>query len=289
MSTPFLNPLVTPDELEPRLDDPAVRVIDATVWLELDPDGGPPQITSGREAWSKRHIPGADFADLIELSDPVAPERFMLPSAESFADAMSALGVGPGIHVVTYDTAGTMWATRLWWMLRVFGFETVSVLDGGLRGWLDAGGVTSDAIPSAQRADFEPTFRPELVAVREDVSAAINSSGTCLVNALPAPLFRGDVPILPGRAGHIPSSSNVPHNEIIDPETGRLATPDQLRDRFSAAGVLDKERIIAYCGGGIAATLDAFALSLLGRDDVAVYDGSMVEWAGDPTLPLDRG
>lgn len=288
MSTPVLGSLVTPAELQPLLGDSAVQVVDATVWLELDPDGGRPAITSGRETWSKQHVPGAVFADLIELSDPAAPHRFMLPSPWAFADAMSALGVGPGIHVVAYDAAGSMWATRLWWMLRVFGFDSASLLDGGLGGWVQAGKETSATVPTVQPAHFEASYRPDLVASVDDVSAAIDKNETCLVNALPAPVFRGDVPIAPGRAGHIPGSSNVPHNEIVDPETGRLLSVDRLRERFATAGVLDREQIVTYCGGGIAATLDAFALHLIGRDNVAVYDGSLAEWAADPDRPLAR-
>lgn len=112
----------------------------------------------------------------------------------------------------------------------------------------------------------------------------------CLVNALPPGVFRGEVPIAHRRAGRIPGSVNVPTNALLDPQTNRFLPVERLREQFDRVGALDSDRpVITYCGGGIAATMDAFALSLLGRDDVAVYDGSLVEWAADPNRPLEIG
>jgi thiosulfate/3-mercaptopyruvate sulfurtransferase len=279
--------LVPPEWLHEVLGDPALRVLDATVWLQLHPDGSEVTIESGRTAFEAGHIAGAGFADLIELSDPARPAWFMLPEPERFAAGMSALGVGPGAHVVAYDAADGTWATRLWWMLRVFGFDAVSVLDGGLTAWRAAGLPLSTETAAAAPARFEPRFRPELVATRADVEAIVRDGGACLVNALAPELFRGEVPITPGRAGHIPGSVSVPQGDLVDPESNRFLPPERLLERFAAAGVLERERVVAYCGGAIAATFDAFALALLGRDDVAVYDGSLVEWTSDPDLPLD--
>jgi thiosulfate/3-mercaptopyruvate sulfurtransferase len=110
----------------------------------------------------------------------------------------------------------------------------------------------------------------------------------CLLNALSPAVFRGEENRY-GRAGRIPGSVNVYAHSIVDPATHRLLPADALRERFAAVGALGGERVVAYCGGGISATLDAFALTLLGADDVAVYDGSMAEWISDPARPLDRG
>lgn len=285
---PDLPLLVSPERLHEALDDPALRVLDATVFLELHPDGSEVTISSGRAAFELEHVPGAGFADLVELSDPERPAWLMLPTPERFADGMSRLGVGPDSHVVVYDGVDGIWASRLWWMLRAFGFEAVSVLDGGLTAWR-AAGLPLESGAAAVAADrFEARLRPELVATREEVGAAMRDGGACLVNALRTELFRGDIPIVPGRAGHIPGSVSVPHGDLVDPDTNRFLPLDRLRERFAAAGALDRARVVTYCGGGIAATFDAFALALLGRDDVAVYDGSLVEWASTD-LPLDLG
>ena len=281
--------LASPEWLSANLGDPSLRVLDATVWLELDPEGGDVRIESGRATWAQGHIPGAGFADLIELSDPVDPLRFMLPTAEAFAEGMSALGVGPGTHVVAYDAEDGIWAARLWWMLRVFGFDAVSVLDGGWKAWTAEGRPVSTEPPEHPPARFEAAFRPELVATRKQVEEYVADGGTCLVNALPAALHRGEAPVAHKRAGRIPGSVNVPSRHLLDPESGRFLPLERLREPFAAVGALEDRPVVTYCGGAIAAAMDAFALALLGRDDVAVYDGSLVEWAEDPGAPLETG
>jgi thiosulfate/3-mercaptopyruvate sulfurtransferase len=280
--------LVSPEQLYDALDEQSMRVIDATVWLELHADGSEVTITSGRATYGEGHIPGAGFADLLELSDPERPAWLMLPAPAHFAQEMGQLGVGEGTHVVVYDAVDGIWAARLWWMLRAFGFDAVSLLDGGLAAWRAAGLPLSTVAPVVPCTRFEAQPRPELIATRADVERVVESGGACLVNALPADLHRGEVPIVPGRAGHIPTSVNVPTGSLIDPDSNRFLPLDEIRERFAAAGVLDEEKIVTYCGGAIAAAFDAFALALLGRDDVAVYDGSLVEWASDPDLPLVR-
>jgi thiosulfate/3-mercaptopyruvate sulfurtransferase len=174
-------------------------------------------------------------------------------------------------------------------MLRVFGFDDVSVLDGGFRAWLHTGGPVSSEDPNRPPARFEPSFRRDLLASSEDVERYVLDGGTCLVNALDAPLFRGDVPIAHRRAGRIPGSVNVAASGLLDPETNRFLPEEEVRRHFEAAGVLGERPIVTYCGGGIAAAFDALALALIGRDDVAVYDGSLVEWAADPERPLETG
>jgi thiosulfate/3-mercaptopyruvate sulfurtransferase len=281
---------VSPEWLRKHLDDPTLRVLDATVVLELDPEGGDVTIESGGPGWAEGHIPGAGFADLIELSDPGQPLRFMLPPAEEFAEGMAALGVGPGTQVVAYDRTDGIWAARLWWMLRAFGFDEVSVLDGGFRAWCETGGPVSTDVPEHPPASpFAASLRRELLATSEDVERYVLDGGACLVNALDAPLFTGDVPVAHKRSGRIPGSVNVAASGLLDPETNRFLPEEELRRRFEAAGVLGERPIVTYCGGAIAASFDALALALIGRDDVAVYDGSLVEWAEDPERPLETG
>ena len=286
--------LVEPAWLAGHLGDPALRVLDCTVFLSTDPISGTRRVESGRPAWAKAHVPGSAFADLIhDLSDPsIAHYSFPLPPAAQFASVMSRLGVGDGSTVVLYDAAGNMWAARLWWMLRVYGFDRAGVLDGGWRRWLAEGRPVSDAPPVCPPARFTPRPRPELVADRHDVLDAIGRPGSCLLDALGPDSFAGRESRSDGRVGHIPTAVNVPAlhpTGIVDPESMTYRPLDALRERFTAAGVLGAERVITYCGGGIAASSAALALHLLGVRHVAVYDGSLSEWRADPSLPLETG
>src|SRR5438093_4676624 len=156
-----------------------------------------------------------------------------------------------------------MWATRMWWMLRVFGFDAVSVLDGGWRAWSEGGFPVSQDAPSIARARFEPRFRPELVADLAEVAGHSGDKPGCLVNALSPEIFRGETASGYGRDGRIPGSINVPHYTLLDPQTGRFLAPEALRAKLEQTGVLrHEEPAITYCGNGFAATSVAFALAL---------------------------
>jgi thiosulfate/3-mercaptopyruvate sulfurtransferase len=170
----------------------------------------------------------------------------------------------------------------------VFGHERVAVLDGGLGAWLAEGrAVTGEPTPDPAPATFTPRPRPALVADRADVLGALEDPAVLLVNALRPEAHRGETNRY-GRPGRIPGSVNVPARSLVGAD-GRFHDPSSLRAAFEAVGATDADRVIAYCGGGISATSDALALALVGRDDVAVYDGSLREWAGDPGLPLETG
>ncbi len=282
-----MDPLVTTAWLEDHLDDPDLRVLDCTVLLEPAP-GGRFVARSGRDAWAAGHIPGSAFASLPDdLSDPDSPLRFTLPTADRFAGAMEQLGVGQGTRVVLYDSRLNMWAARLWWMLRAFGFDDAAVLDGGWRSWDDEGRTVSSTPPVVRPATFVAQPRPGLFVDRDEVLAALDDGATCLVNALSAEQHRGETDDY-ARRGHLPGAQNVPAAALVD--AGQRYLPlDELRRHF--APVLDGSpgRIVTYCGGGIAASSDAFTLFRLGFDDVAVYDASLQEWAADPELPLVTG
>lgn len=282
--------LVTGEWLEKHLGDPGLRIVDATVIL--DPESW--DANTGRDSWTQSHIPGAVFIDLIEeLSDPAGDEGlpkgvkgYRLPSAKDFAEAVGRHWIGNDTAVVVYDTSTGMWASRLWWMLRVFGHDRVAVLDGGFGKWSTEGRpVTNaqEAAPSA--ATFTPTFRSELVATTEQVAGAIDDPEVVLVNALWPEIFRGEAKTPLDRQGRIPGSVNVPFTELAN-ENGTLKTPDVVTGIFSEAGAGDRS-VVTYCGGGIAATFDALALATAGID-AAVYDGSLAEWVA-ADLPLETG
>ena len=282
--------LVETDWLAKHLEDPGIRVLECTVYLQPADVPGGFRVESGRAKWAEGHIPGAGFVDLQEeLSDRTSKLRFMMPPAAQFAEAMRRVGVGAGVRVILYDRAVNMWAARIWWMLRAFGFDEAAVLNGGFRKWsVEGRPIATDAGARPART-FTPRPRPALMADKAGVLAALGESKACVLNALTEEQHRGTGGTAYGRPGRIAGSVNVAARDLVDPKTHAYLAADVLRAKFQAVGALDARRVVTYCGGGIAASSDAFVLTLLGRDDVAVYDASLSEWATDPSLPMDRG
>jgi thiosulfate/3-mercaptopyruvate sulfurtransferase len=284
------RPLVSPAWLAERLGEPGLVVLDTTAHLDPPGDPGRPyDVRSGRADWQRTHIAGSRFADIPgELSDLAAPYPFTLPAPERFAAAIGRLGIGDETLAVAYDDDGGMWASRLWWMLRVFGHDRAAVLDGGLGAWREEGRPLTDTQePDPTPATFTPRLRPALVADRDDVVRALDDPAVLLLNALAPEAHRGETNRY-GRPGRIPGSVNVPARALVDSD-GRFRSESELREELDAVGAVAAPHVVAYCGGGISATRDALALALLGRDDVAVYDGSLREWTADPDLPLETG
>jgi thiosulfate/3-mercaptopyruvate sulfurtransferase len=293
MPTSIPSPIVAPEWLQANIGNPDVRILDCTVFLRPPAEGSDRRAyvqESGRVRYEKEHIPGALFADLIgELSDASARLPFTAPSAEQFSAAVSSLGIGNDTAVVCYDGNMNMWAARVWWLLRAFGHENAGVLDGGWRNWKAASLPVETTLPVAPApAKFAARPVPARIAAKAEVLAAIEAGhgGACVVNALAAEQHNGTVSPY-GRPGHIAGSVNVPAMAIIDPERHTYLSHDQLRRHFQEAGALDRGRVITYCGGGIAACSDALALTALGVEDVAIYDGSLSEWARDESLPME--
>jgi thiosulfate/3-mercaptopyruvate sulfurtransferase len=288
----FVRPqyLVETDWLAQHLDDPGVRVLECTVYLHPADVPGGFRVESGRAKWAEGHIPGAGFVDLQdELSDRTSPLRFMMPPATQFAETMGRAGVGDGVRVILYDRAVNMWAARIWWMLRAFGFDDAAVLNGGFKKWtVEKRSVAADAGVRPAR-DFTPRPRPGLMTDKAGVLAALGAPGACVLNALAAERHQGTGGVAYGRPGRIAGSVNVPAGDLVDPATHAYLPADVLRAKFGKAGALHAGRVITYCGAGIAASSDALVLTLLGHDEVAVYDASLSEWAVDPSLPMDRG
>ena len=282
--------LVETDWLAQHLEDPGIRVLECTVYLQPAAVPGGFRVESGRAKWTEGHIPGAGFVDLQEeLSDPTSKLRFMMPPAAQFAEAMGRAGVGNGVRVILYDRAVNMWAARIWWMLRAVGFDNAAVLNGGFKKWTVEGRPVATDTGARSARTFTPRPRPALMADKAGVLAALGESKACVLNALTEEQHRGTGGTAYGRPGRIAGSVNVAARDLVDPKTHAYLAADVLRAKFQAAGALDAKRVVTYCGGGIAASSDAFVLTLLGRDDVAVYDASLSEWATDPSLPMDRG
>jgi len=290
MAGAFAHPeyLVSTQWLAQHLDDPQVRVLDATTHLQPLPDFSLYDVVSGRADFEKSHIPGAQFVDIEhDISTPHPRLHFMLPPAQAFAQVMGAMGVDEHTRVVCYASANHWWATRLWWMLRVFGHERAAVLDGGLQKWRAEGRpVESGPGRTYEARQFVARPRPELVAGKDDVLAAIGKSDVCTVNALRPEQHAGSGGVHYGRRGHIPGSVNIAALQHVNPDN-TFKSADELHRLFADA--LARPQVITYCGGGIAATSVALALALLGYDQVKVYDNSLTEWAADPGLPMHTG
>jgi thiosulfate/3-mercaptopyruvate sulfurtransferase len=287
---PLPTPLIDTATLAGMLGDPQLRLFDCTMHLAPLPDNSGQQVTSGHADYLAGHIPGAAFIDLSQdLSDTTSSYRFSALGPEAFAAAAGRLGIGEGTRVVLYDGGYNAWAARVWWMLKRYGFDTATVLDGGLIKWRhDQRPLTTETKTHAP-AKFTAQPRPGYFADKTRVAGAIGQPDVRIVNALTSDQHLGKGGVNYGRVGRIPGSCNVASRGIVDPTTNALLPRSELRRRFDAAGLLGSERVIAYCGGGIAASLTALALAALGKDDVEVYIHSLQEWANDPTCPMETG
>lgn len=281
--------LISTDELARRLGAPALRVFDCTTYLRPRPEGGY-TAESGRANYDKGHIPGAAFLDLGgELSDQNSRLRFTLPPLDELTRTFAAKGVGHGTSVVLYSHASPTWATRVWWMLRAVGFDDAAILDGGLDKWKAENRPLATEPVSHPVATLTLRARPEIFVDKDAVKAAIGQVGTLTLNALSLDQHKGVGGVTYGRPGRVAGSSCVPAASLIGPDK-TLKPIAELRAAFDGAGAAPDRRVLVYCGGGIAATLDAFVLTaVLGHKNVAVYDNSMQEWSNDPSLPMETG
>jgi thiosulfate/3-mercaptopyruvate sulfurtransferase len=283
--------LISTEALAARLAQPGLRIYDCTSYLE-PPDPGsddPYKAVPGWKTFLAGHIPGADFLDLqAELSAPDTKLKFMMPPPEPLARAFGRHGLGDGARVVLYSIGSMMWSTRVWWMLRALGFDGAAVLDGGFDRWQAEGRAIETGEPRGYPpARFTPRPRPGRFVDKTAVRAAIGDPRAVTVNALGPQFHKGLEPSRYGRPGRVPGSVNVPAATLVDPETKRFVAPADALARFATAGIAPDKRVIAYCGGGISATIDLFLLHQLGFDDLTLYDGSMGEWAKDPSLPIE--
>jgi len=279
----MMDRLVTVEWLASTLGAPDLVVLDATQYL---PDDG----RVGRDAFLAQHIPGARFFDLDEVADIDQALPHMAPSAGRFAALIGALGVSNDSRVVFYDQNATMWATRGWWMMGLFGHDAVGVLDGGLAAWQAAGHPFETGPAMAVTA---ATFRPTLRALRlrgiGDMLDNVASTAELVLDARGAPRFAGAAAEpRPGvTPGHIPGSINLPANQLVAAD-GHFLPPAALRAKLAAAGADGSRPIVTTCGSGVSATVISFALAQAGLPQGAVYDGSWSEWGSRPDTPKER-
>jgi len=283
--------LITTAELASLIGQPGPRVYDCTTYLEPPPPGDddPYVAVPGRRTFEEAHVPGADFLDLQgEFSDSTTRLRFMMPPTAQLEAAFGRHGLGAEGRVVLYSIGSMMWATRFWWMLRSLGFDGAAVLDGGFDKWKAEGRPTESGPPRGYPAtSFKAAPRPGFFVDKRAVLAATKEPSTVIVNALGPQFHKGLEPSRYGRPGRVPGSVNVPAASLVSAASKDFTSLSDAAAKFEAQGVMRDKRVVCYCGGGISATVDLFLLHQLGYDRLTLYDGSMGEWARDPSLPIE--
>ena len=285
------NAIVSCEWLRNNLNSPDIRIYDCTTYLHYkDNDPSLPYIVeSGRKKYEMKHIKNSSFMDLhLDLSDKKSPYRFTLPKLEILAEKFKNLGVGTDFHIILYSRNGAQWSARLWWMLRSVGIDNVSILDGGFKEWEQNDLPTSQTSLDYSPSDFEFTPRENIFVNKDEVINAIGNPDFIILNSLTADIHGGQNPRY-GRRGKIPSSKNIPFHELLDNKTGKFKPIEELANMFEKNKITKDKKILNYCGGGIAASLEAFVLYQLGFEKIVIYDNSLHEWAAiDQTLPMEN-
>jgi thiosulfate/3-mercaptopyruvate sulfurtransferase len=271
--------LASTDWLADQVGRPEIRVLD----VRWRPDG------SGKAAYAAGHLPGAvhlDWrADLIDPSD--TGDALLLGGPDQVATALAQAGVSDGTSVVIYDDTVGLFAARAWWSLRVYGFESARILDGGFPAWAEEGRPLSNALGAPAPGRFTPRAQPRMRLTTPDVRALLGSPEVALVDARAPAEYRG----FEGntkRLGHIPGAANVPVGAMTRPGSQHFRAASELREMLLKANIARGRRMVCYDGSGVAAAKLAFVMTLLGHDDVAVYDGGWAEWGNRLDLPVDR-
>lgn len=265
------NMLIEADELLAKLDDPRMRIYDATILFFRKESEA-----TAYEQYLEGHIPGAAFFDHQDFSDSSSDYMYMVLPEADLATQIGDIGISEQSEVVFYTPGMLPCATRAWWILRYAGHNNVRVLNGGLSAWKKAGGNIEQGGHHYDASKFESRLRPNMFASKEEVQAAMEDGGTCTVNTLSLESYE---------QAHIVGSSLLPCMDLMH-EMASFLPNDQIASRLKEEA--QHERIITYCGGGIAATVNAMAHLIAGNQNVSVYDGSMSEWAGEG-LPTATG
>ena len=245
-----------------------------------------------RSGYSDGHVPGAVHLAPDAIRDPKTPPTF-LPSPAEFERMMSALGIGNRTRVIVYDERGGIYAARLWWILGYFGHTNVALMNGGWTAWtaerrpVDATDAAA-RIPAAPPARFTARPQPRWVATAADVVAAIDKPAVRIVDArTQAEIDGADLRNI-RRGGFVPSSIPVYWEDLLDPQKKTFRSSDELRRLYEARGILPSHEVIAYCQVGMRASVDLFALHLIGYEKLRNYYGAWEEWGNRDDLPIAK-
>src|SRR5205085_6658018 len=248
MTPPTDDPLVSTDWLAAHIDDPKVRIIDASYKM-------PGVLPLPSDDYLRTHIPGAVFFNVNTIADPDDPRPHMFPNEKQFARDVSALGISSADTVVAYDSGGWVAAPRAWWMFLSFGHRNVKVLDGGLKKWLSEGRPTHSGKVTPKVGKFRAKLDPSFVRSKQQLLGNLETRAEQLVDARPRPRFEGAVaePWPGRRSGHIPGSRNLPYAELFDSSTGTMQLLEELRQAFERRGVDTTTPVVTRFGAGVAA------------------------------------
>ena len=275
--------LVTVEWLKEHLSDPSVVILDGTSHLP----------TTGRDGdaeFADKHIPGALRFNIDAVSDKSNPLPHMLPSAEFFGESVGAMGISNEHRIVVYDVYGLQSAARTWWMFRVFGHSNVAVLHGGLPAWEAAGHPIESGLTQRSPSAFTAALNADLVRGVEDILSNVESQGELVMDARAAGRFTGQDPEPRAgmRSGHIPGSLSLPFTQLLNPDRTFLPA-DALNALLDNTSGDFSKPLVASCGSGVTACVIALAFHLVGRGEVAVYDGSWAEWGARQDTPIETG
>ncbi|MCB2107966.1 MAG: sulfurtransferase [Rhodobacteraceae bacterium] len=285
MGASEIEPLVSTAWVTERLSDPDIRIVDASYFV-------PGGIAPALQQYDEGHLPGAVFFDINDVAIPGGTKDHTFPTAEIFAAKVGALGIGNHHHIIAYDhMGGACAAARVWWMFRYFGHDRVSVLNGGLGQWKREGRTLETVKPVAAPATFAAKDGGLIVRDRAAMEKNIEAGTWQSLDARSAGRFAGtDSEPRPGlRSGHIPGSRNLPFAVLYDSATQTMKSADAIANAFAGAGIDLDHPITTTCGSGVTACTVALGAYLVGKTDVAIYDGSWLEWGADSTLPLETG